>query len=288
MILRVAEKIGSFFLHWRSLGHKGNLVTGAQGRPVDPPSTLLTWLEQRALFELGAFAAASPFLRLLGRGDRHPVLVLPGFTASDRSTVPLRWFLRGQGYWVHGWRLGRNLGPTPRIMAGVEERLIEIHDRHQRNVSIIGWSLGGIYARELARKHPEIVRQVITLGTPFRLTDRDHSAAEPLWHQAEPYFIEDMTAFRTQEHHKAPLIVPATAIYTRTDGVVRWQSCIEAPGPRRENIEVHGSHSGLGVNPAVLVAVADRLAQREGQWKPFSPPCGARALFPRPADWHAA
>jgi pimeloyl-ACP methyl ester carboxylesterase len=257
-------------------------------RPIQPPSPLLTLLENRAIWELGAFIAASPFLRAFGRGDRHPVLVLPGFTAGDRSTEPLRWFLRGQGYYVHGWHLGRNVGPTRRIMTGIDARLFELHERHEKKVSIIGWSLGGIYARELARHHPHMVRQVITLGTPFRLVEGDHSAAEPLWNQAEPYFVEELATMRIPEEDKAPLRVPSTAIYTRTDGIVRWHSCIEAEGPRRENIEVHGSHSGLGVNPAALIAIADRLSLREGTWKPFKPPFGTAALFPRPVNWRAA
>ena len=249
---------------------------------------MLTLLEHRALYELGAFFAASPFLRLLGRGDRHPVLVLPGFTAGDRSTEPMRWFLRGQGYYVHGWHLGRNVGPTRRIMTGIDARLFELHERHDRTVSIIGWSLGGIYARELARRHPHMVRQVITLGTPFRLIEGDHSAAEPIWQQLEPYFVEELSAMRMPEEHKPRLAVPSTAIYTRTDGIVRWHTCIEAEGPQRENIEVHGSHSGLGVNPAALIAIADRLGQREGMWKPFKPPLGTSGFFPRAATWHAA
>src|SRR5580765_5312938 len=126
-------------------------------------------LEQRIVYELGAFAAASPLLRAVGRGDRHPVLVLPGFSASDQSTAPLRSIIRSQGYWVHGWRLGRNIGPTPEIVTGMIERLQMLNDRHQAKVSVIGWSLGGIYARMMARLYPEAVRQVITLGSPYRV-----------------------------------------------------------------------------------------------------------------------
>src|SRR5215211_7481947 len=134
---------------------------------VGPPPLRLLPLEQRAVAELGAMLAASPFLRAYGRGDRHPVFVIPGFTAGDRSTQPLRWSLRQQGYWVHGWRLGANWGPRGGVMEAVDDRLLALHGRHGVKVSIIGWSLGGIYARHLARRHPEAVRQVITLGSPF-------------------------------------------------------------------------------------------------------------------------
>ena len=244
--------------------------------------------ESRAWFELGAFAAAAPLLRLVGRGDRHPVLVLPGFTASDRSTVPLRSTLQAQGYWVHGWRLGQNLGPTDEVLDGMHARLAELHRRHDRPVSLIGWSLGGIYARELAREHPEAVRQVVTLGSPFRMTLADRSGASGLWDTLKPAFSTRLLRMAMGEIDKPPLRVPSTAVYTRTDGVVRWHTCIDAESDTHENIEVRGSHSGLGWNPAVLLALADRLSQREGQWKRFTPPCSLRAWYPEPVTWQAA
>ena len=242
------------------------------GRPVEPPSLLLRLAESRAWFELGAFTAAAPWLRLIGRGDRHPVLVLPGFTASDRSTVPLRSTLMAQGYWVHGWGLGQNLGPTDRIIDGMHDRLAELHERHGRPVSLVGWSLGGIYARELARELPDAVRQVITLGSPFRMTLADRSGASQLWEALKPGYSQRLLRMALAEHDKPPLPVPSTAIYSRTDGVVRWHTCIDTEDDTHENIEVRGSHSGLGWNPAVLVALSDRLSQRAGEWRRFSPP----------------
>src|SRR5437870_1661144 len=149
-----------------SMATAGSPPGGDAAPGVRAPDRLLLWLEQRALFELGALVAASPWLRLLGRGDQHPVLVLPGFTASDVTTTPLRWQLRSWGYWAHGWQLGRNLGPTPAVLEGLVDRLLTLHERHGRKVTLIGWSLGGIYARELARQFPDSVRSVITLGSP--------------------------------------------------------------------------------------------------------------------------
>ncbi|MBK9179306.1 MAG: alpha/beta fold hydrolase [Acidimicrobiales bacterium] len=253
-----------------------------------PPLRLLA-LEQRVVYELGAFVAASPVLRLVGRGDRHPVLILPGFTAGDGSTLPLRWFLRGQGYWTHGWGLGRNIGPTRWVLAGIRARLEELHERHGRPISLIGWSLGGIYARELAREYPDAVRQVITLGSPFRVQDGDRTNASALFERnADRYPPEVLDGLIVPEHEKVPLTVPATAIYTRTDGIVKWWLCLESEGPLRESIEVRGSHTGLGFNPAVLGAIADRLAQPEGHWKPFRPAPGARYWYPRPVAFRAA
>ena len=254
-------------------------------RVIAAPDLLLQMAESRALFELGAFLAASPVLRAIGRGDRHPVLVLPGFTAGDRSTAPLRFVLRSQGYWTHGWRLGANVGPTRRILTGMQARLEELYERHQRPVSIVGWSLGGIYARELARALPDRVRQVITLGSPFRMVDGDRSAASRIADSLADRFSDEWTALAVAEERRPPRPVPSTAISTRTDGVVRWHTCIDAVSDRHENIEVRGSHSGLGFNPAVVIAVSDRLAQRENSWAPFTAPPMMRGMFPRPASF---
>ena len=181
------------------------------------------------------------------------------------------------------------MGPTRRVVDGLGVRLAEVHERHERPVTVIGWSLGGIYARLLARRQPEMVRSVITLGSPFRMVDGDHSAAERLWQSVEHRFpVSERAEMYLPEDDKPPLSVPSTAIYSRTDGVVRWYTCIERAGDLRENIEVRGSHSGLGWNPAALVAIGDRLAQPEGTWRPFRPPFGTAHLFPRPDVYRQA
>ena len=247
------------------------------------PNTFLTVLESRAVFEMGATLAAAPLLRLAGRGDQHPVLVLPGFMGGDRSSVALRSILRSQGYWVHGWGLGRNIGPTQRIVDGMAERLAMLHERHERPVTLIGWSLGGIFARQLARQSPELIRQVITLGSPFRVDENSRSAASGLYEQMKPFHIEELESLTGPD--QPPLPIPSTAIYTRTDGVVRWWQCLETTGPIAENIEVRGSHSGLGHNPAVIAAISNRLMQPVDDWRPFSPNLCLRRSFPRPSNW---
>jgi pimeloyl-ACP methyl ester carboxylesterase len=256
---------------------------------LGPPAAVLSLLESRAVLELGAVAAASPLLRVIGRGDRHPVLVLPGFLAGDPSTAPLRSILRSQGYWTHGWRLGRNLGPTPEVVDGLVERLDALYERERRPVSLIGWSLGGIYARRLARHSPERVRQVITLGSPFRIVGTGaRSAVSGMYDRLRPTHavgLEHVVDGDADVPADVPAEVPVTAIYTRTDGIVRWWQCIESVGERRENIEVRGSHTGLGFNPAVVYAISDRLAQPTDRWRPFRPPPGGAGLFPPAADW---
>lgn len=249
-----------------------------------PPSPALLVLEPLAWMEYSAFRASSPLLRFAPSGDGHPVLVLPGFTGTDRSTEPLRTALRRKGYWVHGWRLGANVGPRRHIVDGMKQRLESLHERHGRTVSVVGWSLGGVFARELARERPDVVRQVITLGSPFRLRPGDRSHGSRLYDALTPR-DEPFLSRLAPEHERTPLEVPATAIYTRTDGIIRWHAAIETAGDRRENIEVIGTHSGLGFNLAAVWAVADRLAQPEGRWKKFRRPPGLAHLYPRPVNW---
>jgi len=236
--------------------------------------------------EAAGFCAVGPLLRWLGGGDQHPVLLLPGFWAGDTSTAPLRWTLRSRGYWAHSWHLGQNIGPSSRVVNGMRQRIIELHEQHGRTVTLIGQSLGGVYARLLAREQPDHVRQVITLGSPYRMVAGDHSAAETLWELVRPLHDGDLLLNEMHEQHRPPLVVPATSIYSRTDGVAPWQACIDEVREHAENIEVHGSHIGMAINPAVVVAILDRLAQPEGDWRPFAPPLVLRPWYPRPAGWH--
>jgi pimeloyl-ACP methyl ester carboxylesterase len=233
----------------------------------------------RAMGEYGAMLAASPVLLAAPRGDGHTVLVLPGFLAEDVSTLTLRTYLRSRGYDVHGWHLGRNLGPTVDIRRGMSTLLRELSDRGGAPVSIVGWSLGGIFARELARSHPGLARQVITLGSPFRLADPRDSRANATF-QRYSDLHEDASLLPSREDLANPIPVPSTAIYSRLDGIVPWQACTEVPGPRRESVAVYSSHLGFGHNPAALWVIADRLAQRAGEWRPFRAPAVARRLFP--------
>jgi pimeloyl-ACP methyl ester carboxylesterase len=255
----------------------------APHRQLRAPPMSIQFLEQRVLFEVGALAAAAPWLRAMGRGDRHPVLVLPGFMGDDASTVALRSFIRSWGYWAHGWGLGSNLGPTPDLIDGIQHRLEAVHDRHGRPVSLVGWSAGGVFARHLARLQPERVRQVISLGSPLQMHEGDRSAASLISDRMKSRF--DPTFGGSEEYLLGPLPVPSTSIYSRTDGVVRWQVCLDVADDRHENVEVRGSHVGLGFNPSALYVVGDRLAQAEGLWRPFEAPAVLRPMYPTPSSW---
>jgi pimeloyl-ACP methyl ester carboxylesterase len=247
-----------------------------------PPARLLQVELRRASTELAAFMALSPLLQAAPRGEPHPVLVLPGFMAGDESTIALRGYLRTLGYPVQGWRLGRNVGPSREILTGLDRCLTELADRHGRRVSVVGWSLGGIFGRELAHRHPGSVRQVITLGSPFRLADPSQSRASQLFDRYSHLHV-DPSEFPRGERARRPLPVPTTAIYSRSDGVVAWQTCLDSPG-HRENVEVRSSHCGMGHHPAAVYVVADRLAQRDGRWAPFRPPVFLRRFYPGPAS----
>jgi len=252
--------------------------TGPAGAGA-PPSWLYVTDPARAVAEYGLLVAALPLGRLLPVGDGHPVLVLPGLLADDTSTWTLRRILRDLGYRVHGWRLGRNLGPTAATVAGLQSRLLDLQSRYDSAVSLIGWSLGGIYARALARDTPVAVRQVITLGSPIRLAHERQSRASRAFNRYAHLHVVPREL--PPESGVDALPVAATSIYSRYDGIVAWQACLESPSARAENIAVVASHLGFGHHPAVIWAVADRLAQPSGQWTPFRPPRTLRPLYPR-------
>lgn len=233
----------------------------------------------RALASAGSLAATFPLLGLAPRGDRHPVLVLPGLLASDMSTTTLRGWLRVLGYPVVGWELGRNRGPTPEIVDALPGLVSRLADRHGTAVSIVGQSLGGIFARRLAARTPAQVRQVVSLGSPFATIVRpaEDSPGARIYRR----FARLHTSRRLSTADPVrPLPVPSTSVYSRWDGVVDWRACLQQTGPRSENVGVHAGHLGMGHDPAVLWVVADRLAQPADDWQPFQPPPGLARLFP--------
>src|SRR4029079_11234151 len=245
-----------------------------------PPSRTLMLLEGRAIHEFGAFLGALPLLTLAPRGDGHPVLVLPGLVASDLSTRPLRSFLKNRGYAVSGWRQGRNLGLRHGVQQGMTDLVRELSDSHGRKISLVGWSLGGLYARQLAKMLPDRVRAVITLGSPFA----SHPQATNAWRVYEMArgrrAAEEDPRFGGRLSEPPP--VPTTAIFSRTDGICAWQGCMEKNSATSESIEVESSHCGMGHHPAVVYAVADRLAQPEGAWKPFDRSGWRGFVYPDP------
>lgn len=230
-----------------------------------PPGWWELALEARAPWEFAALVAATPWLRRLPKGDGHPVIVLPGLGVADFSTVPLRQFLCAQGYDAHPWHQGFNFGPRQGVLSACLDQLKALHYSSGQCVSLVGWSLGGVYARELAKEAPDHVRCVVTLGSPFT----GHPQGTNAWR-----LFEWVSGLDAQDEDLLAQIrgtppVPTTSIYSRTDGVVAWPCSLNPDGPQTENIEVPASHIGMVLNPLALYAVADRLAQKPGAWQPF-------------------
>jgi pimeloyl-ACP methyl ester carboxylesterase len=245
---------------------------------LQAPNALKLMMEARAPWEYAAFLVSAPLLsRALSRlpaGDGHPVLVFPGLGAADFSTVPLRKFLRDRGYTPYPWEQGFNFGPKNGVLKACRDAVQRAADKHGRKVSLLGWSLGGIYAREMAKELPELARCVITLGTPFT----GHPRATRAWRFYEMVSGQSVhDADLTRQIRVAPAC-PTTSIYSKTDGIVAWQCSINDKAPHTENIHVHASHVGMGLNPLVMYAIADRLAQNSNAWRPFDAN-GARRWF---------
>jgi pimeloyl-ACP methyl ester carboxylesterase len=198
-------------------------------------------------------------------GDGHPVLVIPGFLASGKSTEPLRHFLRQVGYHVYDWGLGRNFGDLKNLDQ-LLEKIETIYAKHDRKVTLIGWSLGGVFARHLVHQKPDWVRQIITLGSPFSNLKAPNNASwlYDLIHRKAPISSLNQEWLDTLPK---PVPVPSTAIYSKRDGIVPWQACMELEeGKLAQNIEISGSHIGLGVNPEVFKIIYDRLQYSSENW----------------------
>ena len=228
---------------------------------------------------MSTLVPAWPLLQKAPKGDGHRVIVFPGLSTNDMSTAALRYYLNALGYKASGWNQGFNFGPRHGVMENARQMVLQAFRESGEKVSLAGWSLGGIYARELAKEMPEAVRCVITLGSPFAASAKSTN----LWR------LFELTSGKTVEQasHFFDLLVPppmpTCSIYSETDGIVAWQASVQ-PAPAHagiENIAVLASHIGLPVNPAALWVVADRLSQSPAHWRAFSKPKGMPGLvFP--------
>ena len=239
---------------------------------ISHPPLYLAGLEGwRCFFSATILATEKKYLKTLAKGDGHPVMVIPGFMAGDFSTVFIRYFLKQWGYAAKPWNLGLNLGLNKRrdVEARMSLELEKHFKEHGRKISLVGWSLGGTFARELARQHPEWVRSVICLGSPI---GKDISGALT----AGMYQLISGNRFADPEFRQKIALasrpvpeIPCTAIFSKSDGIVNWKITQEKESKITENIEVKSAHTGLGMNASVMYLLADRLRQEEGKWKKF-------------------
>ena len=222
----------------------------------------------------------------LPKGDQHAVVVFPGLATNATVMRPLQSFCERLGYRCFDWGQGLNTGPKGDVDAWLDTLAQDVQARtadHAAPISLVGWSLGGIYARQLAKRRPDKVRSVISLGSPFTGSPKATNA----WRVYE--FASGQSVEDSGHHIAGPLAdpppVPTTSIFSRTDGICAWQTCLNVESEQVENIEVYGSHCGLGHHPAAVYAVADRLSQPEGQWKRFDRSGWKSFVFP---DWRRA
>ena len=224
----------------------------------------------RSLFELGLSIPLNNLLSRQKSGDGHPVMVLPGFMSSSRSTKVLRKFVESLGYDVYDWGLGRNVGKVD-FLELLLERIDEIHQQTGKPISLIDWSLGGIFARQVAKERSDIIRQVITLGTPFCGLAEPNNA-EWIYRLINGGKKVKSVNCSFLENLPLPAPVPTTAIYSKEDGIVPWKLCMEKEEDfMHQNIQVRGSHIGMGINPSVLSIISDRLKLKKETWQKFKP-----------------
>lgn len=252
------------------INHHNVMIQPPEHR-APPPSIALLGLEPvRAALEYASMHCMRP--TGLPEGDGHRVVVFPGLATDRTAVAPLTRFLESLGYAAADWGRGLNTGPVGDVDAWLHALADELMRRERvegGRISLVGWSLGGIYARELAKLRPQQVRQVITIGTPFAGTAHQTHASwvYRLFNGQEPV-IDPRWLARLRV---APE-VPTTSIYSRSDGIVAWEACVQDGGaPHTENVEVDGSHFGLGWNPRVMTILADRLGQPDGAWRPYAP-----------------
>jgi pimeloyl-ACP methyl ester carboxylesterase len=247
-------------------------------RHTGAPHLLHSLLEPRAVIEAALLPMTLPLLLQAPQGDGHPVLLLPGFMADEKSLFVLKAFLQRKGYDVHTWGLGRNLGFRSRHASALPQKIRYLHHVTGRRVSLVGWSLGGVFSLYGAENTLDCVRNVITLGSPVSMDaqgSQSPAAVKALYRLVSHRLGSSAHAMAPRakglrEHRR--LAIPTSCLYSLGDGVVPPQEAtIDGDPALHENIRVPGSHLGLGFNGVVLAVVADRLAQAEGQWSPFQP-----------------
>ena len=234
-------------------------MTAVTNLPVaKPPSRVATFLELRAPLDWATILLRAPQLLSAPRGDGRPIMLLPGYGTDEAAMRPLGRYLRFLGYNVYDWGIGRNRGDVDDYVTRVGERVAGIHaELDGEPITLIGWSLGGVIARETARLYESVVREVITLGTPIIGGPKYTAAAERFAKSAKI----DLDEFEHEVHarNSAGIRQPVTSIYSKLDGVVGWRASVDIYNQQARNIEVYSSHFGIGANGRVWRLIAEIL-----------------------------
>ena len=230
----------------------------AQPPVCQPPTKLLTALEARAPLDWLSVLLYSPHLIFARRGNGAPVMLVPGYMTSELSMRPLKLFLNKIGHNAHDWELGRNRGNVRQDVERVSLILSELYEHYEQPVSLVGWSLGGVISRELARLHPEKVKQVITMGTPISGGPKYTFFGNNF--KRNDNLDIDQIEREIHERNLLGITQPITSIYSKSDGIVGWKASLDRYNPQADNIEVFSSHLGLGINGKVWRIIADKLA----------------------------
>ncbi len=245
---------------------------------VGAPHVLSSLLEGRGLLEMALLPASLPLLMEVPPGDGHPVLLVPGFMAGETTLIGLKLALQSKGYDVHTWGFGRNMGFRSKHANALPQKIRHLHYTTGKKVSLVGWSLGGVFSMYGAQNSMDCVRSIITLGSPVSVDatgSQSPSAVKALYRLVSHRLGAGAHVMQPRVkvmRERRRLAIPTSCLYSLSDGVVPPQEAtIDGDPALHENIQVPGSHIGLGFNGIVLAIVADRLAQPENQWKPFVP-----------------
>lgn len=245
-----------------------------QGLGARPPALAYAFAElPRALFELACLVPGHAILARAPEGDGHPVMTLPGYRSDDGAMRAMRRYLKRWGYDPYPWGLGTNLGVGYQRLdyeARLLEKIDRIVDRRGEPVSLVGWSQGGVIAREIAKRRPELVRQIFTLGSPIADAPEATTLFRIFRRTSSEEIDSELMSFLREVSTPLP-DVRCICIYSASDGIVSPDIARDLVSPNVENIRVNSSHLGMAVNPTVLYVIADRLAQPEDDWKPFNP-----------------
>lgn len=225
--------------------------------PLLPPSLWLLLSEARVGLDLARGLLGST--RNLPKGH-GPVVVIPGFQASDFETLLLRRKLAALGYTVSGWGLGRNHGKTGKLLPRLVAQVRALHAQNGQPVKLVGWSLGGVLARDVAREAPEAVEQVITLGSPIAGGPKYTVFAG--FYRKQGLDLDALALSADAREASRPLPCPVTAIYARRDGIVAWGSCIDTHHHSVSHLETPATHFGMPFHPQTLQLIAEALAQQ--------------------------